>query len=170
LLRLYTPADCDACLAIFDSNTPRFFAPRERPPFAEWLLAPLGRFYVLCDDAGAVVGCGGVVVKPGTTVAYLSWGMVHGSRHGQGLGRELTLERLRVIAAMPEVTAASLDTSQKTVGFYEKLGFKRVTHLPNHYGPGLDRYDLWADVDGAFRARFNPSAGGPPTPPAARPA
>ena len=154
MIRAYTPADRDACLAIFDSNVPKFLAPRERPMFEEWSLAPRGQFFVVCDDSGAVAGCGGVAVKSGTTIATFTWGMIHATRHGQGLGRELTLHRLRLIARMSSVNSAALDTSQETVGFYEKLGFKRVGWIPNHYGPGLDRHDLSADVDDAFRRRF----------------
>ena len=36
-LREYAQADKEACLAIFDSNTPPFFAPHEREQFARLL-------------------------------------------------------------------------------------------------------------------------------------
>ncbi|MDB5218237.1 MAG: family N-acetyltransferase, partial [Myxococcaceae bacterium] len=37
LLRPYEPADRDACLVVFDSNVPAFFAPHEREGFASFL-------------------------------------------------------------------------------------------------------------------------------------
>ena len=43
---------------------------------------------------------------------------------------------------------------QKTERFLEKLGFNRATWKHDHNGSGLDRHDLWAKVDDAFRTRF----------------
>ena len=34
ILRPYTPTDAPACLLLFDSNVPRYFAPHERQDFA----------------------------------------------------------------------------------------------------------------------------------------
>ncbi|WP_383698300.1 hypothetical protein, partial [Streptomyces sp. NPDC057494] len=36
-LRLYRPADASACLSIFDSNVPTYFAPEERSDFGRFL-------------------------------------------------------------------------------------------------------------------------------------
>ena len=141
-VRGYTPADRSACLAVFESNVPRFFVPPERAEFAAFLDGPLpGPYLVVEDDAGVVVGCGGYAVNPGTGVADLCWGMVASDRHGTGLGRLLLdarLERARA-GAVDEI---ALHTSQHTRGFYERRGFRTERVVPDGYAPGLDRCDM----------------------------
>ncbi|MCC6419958.1 MAG: GNAT family N-acetyltransferase [Gemmataceae bacterium] len=147
---LYRPclaADHPACLAIFDSNADRYFGPGDRDAFRAFLDAQPGYFGILCDDDGAVVGCGGFGVRDGGKTAVLTWGMVHRDRHGQGLGRALALARLERIAQLPEVDRIVLNTSNETVGFYRKLGFRVVGVTPDGYGKGLDRYDLERTVE-----------------------
>jgi ubiquinone/menaquinone biosynthesis C-methylase UbiE len=75
LLRNFAPADLSACLAIFDSNVPEFFVPAERAAFASFLAALPGP-YLVVQQAGEVVACGGYAVEPGTATADLCWGMV----------------------------------------------------------------------------------------------
>ena len=144
-VRDYTSDDRDACLAVFDSNVPRFFVPREREEFAAFLDALPGPYFVVEDDTGAVVGCGGYAVEPGTKDAHLCWGIAARGRHGTGLGRLLLdarLERVRADAADGSIEAIALDTSQHTRGFYERRGFRVERVTPDGYAPGLDRCDM----------------------------
>jgi len=152
-LRPYTPADRDACLAIFDSNCPRFVAPVERADFEAFLAAPPGRYGVLCDDSGGIVGCGGVNFDRDGRHAHLTWGLIHGTHHSRGLGRVMTLERLRWIAETPGVERVMMDTSQHTVGFYENLGFRQTRVIENGYAQDLHRHELELVVDDSLRAR-----------------
>lgn len=156
-LEPYRPGDRGALLAIFDANTPRFFAPEERDTFVEFLDRPLGDFRVLRDDTGATIGAGGVMVAEDGT-ASLVWGMIAPPHQGTGFGWWMALERLSWIAAMPEARRVILDTSQETAGFYCRLGFRTVSVQPNGYGPELHRHDLVMDVDAAFRRRFGAGA------------
>lgn len=154
IFRPYTLADREACLAIFDANTPRFFAPHERPDFAAFLDAPPCFYGVLTTESGELVGCGGIGPGRDTRVAVLAWGMLHPDHHGAGLGRRLLLARLARLIDLPDVTGVRMDTSHETVGFFERLGF-RVTHFtPNGYREGLHRYDLELRVDEALRQRL----------------
>lgn len=153
-VRPYVAGDRDACLALFDGNTPRFFGAGERPSFAAFLDRPIGSFLVLCEDDGTVVGCGGIAVRADRRTAYMVWGMIRADRQRVGHGRALALARLRAVAEMPGVDKLALDTSQEAVGFYEKLGFKRVKYTPDYYAPGLHRYDMELWVDEAFRKRM----------------
>jgi GNAT superfamily N-acetyltransferase len=141
-IRDYTPADRAACLALFDSNVPDFFVEEERAGFAEFLDDLPGPYLVIVDEAGAVVGCGGHAVTPGTRCTYLCWGMVRRDLHGTGLGRLLFDARLDAIRADPGVDEVALDTSQHTRGFYEKRGFVTESVLRDGYAPGLDRCDM----------------------------
>jgi ribosomal protein S18 acetylase RimI-like enzyme len=158
-LRAYTPADRTACLAIYDSNRERYFSPHDRGDLEQFLADPPGFFGVLCDGAGKVVACGGIGVRDQGRTAVLTWGMVPADRHGQGLGKALTLARLRMLADFPGVERVVLNTSQEAVGFYLKLGFRVVEHVPNGYRDGLDRYDLELNVDQQGASSWNDAIG-----------
>jgi hypothetical protein len=68
--------------------------------------------------------------------------MIHASHHGQGLGRFLTLARLQKLATLSPAAKVILNTSGETAGFYEKIGFRVVEHIPDGYRPGLDRVQM----------------------------
>jgi len=145
--RRYASPDRPGCLGVFDSNVPRYFTDRERTDFELFLDALPGPYLVLVDEAGAVVACGGYAIRPEAGVADLCWGMVHGQRHGNGLGRILTELRIEEAAADPSVHTLELNTSQLTTGFYERLGFEITKVTPDAYGPGMDRCDMCRLVD-----------------------
>ncbi|MFA6071239.1 MAG: GNAT family N-acetyltransferase, partial [Janthinobacterium sp.] len=118
-VRPYQASDRDACLALFDGNTPRFFDPSERAGFVAWLEASTQPYLVIERD-GNIVACGGHALEAGGTVASLCWGMVAQDVHGQGLGRALTQARLDAIRAMPQVVRVTMNTSQHTQQFYAR--------------------------------------------------
>lgn len=124
---------------MFSSNVPEFFRQEERSGFESFLDALPGPYLVLLDGEGAVVGCGGYALRERSGTADLCWGMVHRERQGEGLGRALTVLRLEGALQDPRVTEVALETSQHTVGFYERLGFRATSVEPDAYAPGLDR-------------------------------
>lgn len=142
--RPYSPADFQACLAIFDGNVPPYFAPYERAEFQEHLenLDASAAPYIVLERAGAVVACGGLSFSKCKKKASLTWGMVERASHGQHLGTFLTQARLALARSIPGLEEVELSTSQHTYGFYEAFGFT-VSHVqPGGYGPGLDRWDM----------------------------
>lgn len=145
LVRDYTPADVDACLRVFDSNVPDFFALSERADYRLFLDGLITPYLVLEDAAGDVAACGGYALNADGTLASLCWGMVRGRDHRKGIGRVLLRERLRRIAADPRVLSIRLDTTQHARGFYEGAGFRVTTLTPDGYAPGFDRYDMRLD-------------------------
>ena len=153
-LRPYTAADRAACLAVFDSNVPASFAPDERAGFAGYLDGASARYLVLAAADGAIVGCGGYGFRADGQTAILRWGMVLAARHRRGLGRQLTLARLRLAAADPAIARVVLYTTGQTAGFYRRLGFRGTAVLADHDGPGLDQHTMVAAVDAAFRRRL----------------
>ncbi|HEX7077760.1 MAG TPA: GNAT family N-acetyltransferase, partial [Candidatus Eisenbacteria bacterium] len=96
-------------------------------------------------------GCGGVMTAREGKTANLVWGMIAPDFQGRGLGRLLTLERLGWVAAMPEVERVVMDTSQKTAGFYMRLGFAVTSKTAGGYGAGLDRIDMELTLDACAR-------------------
>ncbi|MDO7874541.1 GNAT family N-acetyltransferase [Hymenobacter sp. ASUV-10] len=151
-IRPYTPADRAACLAIFESNMPRYFAPDELPGFARWLDAQdagrlayaesLAEPYFVVEVAGQVVACGGLGIYLKQPLLTMAWGMVRNDLHHQGTGRALLQHRLQFAATHHPSYAVVLDTSQHTYPFFEKLGFQVTKVTPDGYGPGLHRYDM----------------------------
>lgn len=142
--RPYALTDQAACLAIFDANTPRFFAPSERPEFASHLQTcggPDSPYLVLIEN-GACLACGGLSRAPSSHSAALDWGMVHPARHGQGIGQLLLDTRLTLARSLPGLTHLTLATSQATSGFYRRAGFAVTGVTKDGLAPGLDRWDM----------------------------
>jgi len=149
-IREYTDEDLEACLAVFDSNVPTYFRIEERTDFEGYLRELPGPYLVAVDARGDVVACGGHARRddpPG--VADRCWGMARRDLHGRGIGRRLTLRRLDAARRDPRVEEVALNTSQRTTGFYERLGFRTVEVERDGYAPGLDRCEMRLSVDGA---------------------
>ncbi|MGE6332882.1 GNAT family N-acetyltransferase [Stenotrophomonas sp. NPDC077659] len=136
-IRPYHRNDMDACLAIFDSNLPTYFALAERPEFEAFLrdLAEAHAYQVIELD-GSTVACGGLS-PPVNGRAGFCWGMVERSRHRQGLGRHLARMRPQHAATDPCVERVALSTSQPTEGFYAALGFCVIQRVTDGHGPGI---------------------------------
>lgn len=116
-IRVYTAADRDACLEIFDSNTPGL---TERDQFVQFLDDP-GSFFV-AEHNGQIVGCGGYAIQGGA--ARLHWGLVHRAFQRQGLGRFLLFYRLREITRNAAVQMVGLTAPRPAVPFFLSQGFR----------------------------------------------
>jgi predicted N-acetyltransferase YhbS len=143
-LRAFQDSDIGACLSLFDSNVPTFFAPQERAEFDQFLreLPSVADFFVIELGQGEIAACGGLEYVAERGIACLCWGMVRRDLHGRGLGKLLTQHRLDAARRKSEITRVAIDTSQHTAPFYEKFGFAIRTVSPDGYGPGLDRHDM----------------------------
>jgi len=136
VVRTFTRADFDACLRVFESNLPKYFAESERAEFVDFLGAhPCD--YLVVELNGAVRACGGSNVKDG--IGRLCWGMVEQSHHRAALGSALLVHRLnRLFLRVPDLQQIQLDTSQHSAGFFERFGFRVQATVPNGFGEGLD--------------------------------
>lgn len=144
LVRAYTSSDRSGCITLFDSNVPHFFAETERNGFVEFLDHQAAAWsYQVIERNSCVVACGGHALEPDGVTASLCWGMVERELQGSGLGSLLTVRRSQIIGAIPGVSRVRLDTSQHTRGFYERFGFSAEAIVPDGYGPGLDRWDMF---------------------------
>ena len=139
-IRAYAPSDRNACLTIFRSNLPKYFAPEELPLFTSWLDKPGLEDYFVLEVEGEVIGCGGFYALPDLQQAILAWGMIHSAYHGQGYGRQLTDYRLERMRERYPSYRLCLSTSQHTFGFYEKQGYVVREVIKDGFGEGLDKY------------------------------
>lgn len=138
IIREYTLRDKAACLTLFDSNVPQYFMSQERDEFIEWLdKTDRAPYYVLIEN-NKIVACGGIYVDSDKQIVGLAWGMVHGSRHKQGLGKALTVHRLEIMSQQFPDLDQHLETSQLTEAFYLKFGFETIEQIKDGFGPGLD--------------------------------
>ncbi len=143
LFRVYQSTDTVACLELFDSNTPAFFAPSEREEFVAYL-AEAPHYFVLVHNQ-RIVGCGGLEeIRDRTWV--LCWGMVDRNLHRQGLGKALLLGRLDWIRQQPNASVVHLDTTQFSRGFFERFGFVATSITANGYAEGFDRVDMTLEL------------------------
>lgn len=145
--RPYQASDKEACLKIFDSNTPQYFLSNEREIFSQYLEKHAEGYLVMEDAPGHIIGCGGYVIGLDGGASSLCWGMVHKDRHGKGLGKALLTDRLKALAQIPKMKLIRMDTSQKSVEFFMKWGFKTYRITQNHYGPGLHRHEMYLILD-----------------------
>ena len=146
--RPFISEDRPACLSIFDSNVPPFFAPEERVEFCDHLenLDAIKTPYIVLVRGDVVVACGGLTVDMKCQKALMVWGMVKRELHGFRLGSILTQARLTLASSIPDLTKIELSTSQHTNGFYERFGFVLSKITPNGFGPGLDRLDMTLEL------------------------
>jgi RimJ/RimL family protein N-acetyltransferase len=142
--RLFRPEDFVACLAIFDSNVPKFFAAQERAEFIHHLqnMTVVDYPYIVLTRGGKIVACGGLTLDRASRQAGLAWGMVDRPLHGQGLGTELTQIRLDFARGLSGFDRLILETSQHTQGFYEGFGFIVLEIVPDGFAAGLDRVEM----------------------------
>lgn len=140
-IRPYVARDREGCLALLRSNVPEHFSPAEEAELDTFLRHLPGPYFVVEDDAGALLACGGFAVETSEpSVGALCWGIVHPRHQRRGLGTALTRHRLE--AAPPSVKLVRIRTSQKVRGFYEKLGFVATRVTKDGLGPGLDEVQM----------------------------
>lgn len=140
--RPYCRSDVTACLSIFDSNVPTYFAPEERSDFERFLREQaMDCAFLVIERDGSLVACGGLS-RRGDGSAGFCWGMVKRALHRQGLGRELALARLRQAETDPAINRITLSTSQHTQGFYAGLGFQVTRVVPDGHGAGIDAVEM----------------------------
>jgi ribosomal protein S18 acetylase RimI-like enzyme len=145
--RAYRPADKEACLKIFDSNTPQTFLANERDIFAKYLDNHSDGYLVVETADLTVIACGGHVIGLDGGAASLCWGMVDKEWHGKGLGKFLLTNRLVTLAQIPKMKLIRLDAGQRSVEFFMKWGFKTYRITQNHYGPGFHRHEMYLILD-----------------------
>lgn len=153
-LRDYQTDDQESCLALFDSNVPQFFAPHERAEFAEFLATSMDPYFVVTDDQGQIIGCGGYYLNWERAAAGLTWGMVSNHLHRQGAGRFLLLARLRRISQEPAISSVFINTSQHSQGFFAKVGFVVESIVENGFAPGLHEYKMNLPLSPETRQRL----------------
>jgi [ribosomal protein S18]-alanine N-acetyltransferase len=151
-IRQYEINDRKQCLELFKSNTPLFFDPTELPDFEIWLNGQdEGRlaykqteveYFFVAELDNRIVACGGYYIPRAERRANMVWGMVHNEEHRKGVGSKLMEFRIQQIQAFYPNNLISLDTTQHSFQFFEKIGFIITKITNDYYAKGLHRYDM----------------------------
>jgi tetratricopeptide (TPR) repeat protein len=151
IVRDYTRNDRAACLALFDCNVPPFYSPTDRPEYERYLDNMPGP-YVVIEDEGVVVACGGFARSSDEANGVsLTWGMVARDRQKSGFGQLLLLERLRRIARSDREPLVVNNTNQRAAGFFERFGFKTVKIVKDYTAPGFDLHKMHMPLEAVRR-------------------
>ena len=138
-IRRYAETDRDRMLAIFDANTPAFFAVNERADFMRYLDGNAGLYMVV--ERGADLAAGFAVAPGAAGRAHLNWILVDPAMQGGGIG-------VAMMAAAKEralgLDAALLDiaASQHSAPFFTRFGARELGRIDNGWGPGMHRVDM----------------------------
>ncbi len=124
--RSYSPNNRNGCRAVFDSNSPAFFAAAEREEFLEFIDDTSNAYWVL-EDGRQIIGCGGYGFRDRGDTADLRWGIMASDQHGKRLGEYLMTARLIEVLNNHEIQAFRVATSQHIEAFFEKYGFTTDT-------------------------------------------
>jgi ribosomal protein S18 acetylase RimI-like enzyme len=158
ILRDYKVSDKEQCIAVFQSNWPKFFDTSELAMFIKWLdhqadqnveyASPTysnsekDAYYVIEERRKGIVACGGFYIVKDLKEARLVWGMVHADFHNSGYGTALYNHRKEMIRRNWPGHQITLGTSQHTYPFYSKMGMRVIAFIKQGYGADLDRYDM----------------------------
>lgn len=137
----YQPDLLSKCMSLIKSNQGHYFTSDEVTDYQQFLqsLKATDHYYVVLDE-NDVVAAGGIAEH--NQLVRMTWGMVQGERHGQKIGSFLLQQRLNNITDLYPGLTIAMDTSQHTVGFYRRFGFRTLTREMNGYGEGLDKIEL----------------------------
>ncbi|MDF2385561.1 GNAT family N-acetyltransferase [Nostoc ellipsosporum NOK] len=142
-IRAFGEADLSACLALFDANCPRFFAPNERAEFIGYLRAHAGE-YRLCERDGRVVAAFGVALHGAR--ARLNWIMVDPAAQRSGAGGAMIAATMAAARAggahMIDIAASHLSEP-----FFARHGARSRSRIADGWGPGMHRVDMELSLD-----------------------
>ena len=137
--RSYQLQDKQACLKIFDENSPKFFAANEYSDYADFLdTNPIG--YEVCILDNSIVGAFGLI---GVTSVYksINWIMISPNSHGLGVG-SLFMKRAISLANDHKLNHIKIAASHLSAPFFAKYGAISIGEIENGWGPNMHRVDM----------------------------
>ena len=141
MIRHYTPEDQAALLRLIILNTPMYFTAAELKDYEAYLSHEIEDYFVF-EQAGSVIGAGGINYFNDQRMARLSWDVVHPDHQKKGVGSQITRHRLNHIRKNPAVDTVMVRTSQLVFKFYEKFGFVLANTSKDYWGKGFDLYEM----------------------------
>ena len=130
----------DDCLALFDLNCPKYFAPNERADYEAYLKTTDDNYKVTYshDELAAAFGMG---INEQNNHAYITWIMVSPNTHGQGVGAQMMNTAID-FAKSKNAVVIDIAASHLSAPFFAKFGAKTVQTTKNGWGEGMHRVDM----------------------------
>ncbi len=141
MIRPYMHADQPQVIRLLRLNTPQYFAETEEADLLDYLDRHLEDYFVV-EEAGQIVGAGGINYFPEAQLARISWDIVHPDFQGKGIGSALLRHRLNLLKKDPAIRQVIVRTSQHVHTFYEKNGFTLEKTAADFWAPGFDLYQM----------------------------
>jgi ribosomal protein S18 acetylase RimI-like enzyme len=139
-IREFEPDDLEACVEIHRSNQPDFVEPAALDSFVTFLRGATSYFLVI-EDNGDVIACGGLELVGDPDSATLVHSMVHREYQRRGFGSALLAAQLSLLEHEERPMDLWTRAGNETAGFYERLGFE--SHLTDQ----TDSQLLWLSID-----------------------
>lgn len=141
MIRPYTPADKAQLLHLLRLNIPAYFAPEEESDFAGYLAKEVEDYFVV-EEAGELIGAGGINYFPEKGTARISWDVVHPNHQGKGIGSRLLQHRINILKGKLDIHTAIVRTTQLVYKFYERQGFTLEKTERDFWAKDFDLYQL----------------------------
>ena len=141
MIRPFQTSDIPALLALLNLNIPSYFDPSEAADYEEYLSTEVEDYFVV-EEAGKLIGAGGVNYFWEIHEARISWDIIHPEHQGRGLGKELTNFRIKHIKLQAEINTICVRTSQLAYKFYEKVGFQLEKIENDFWAKGFHLYQM----------------------------
>jgi hypothetical protein len=134
--RLFQPADTNDCLNLYRENRKQGFVPGQYEDEFERNIQDPKVLTLICEQDRAIVACGSITYGEDYSSAFLSFGLVHPSRHRQRIGSTLLIARMSLITVDPaELCDVCLTATTNSVGFYGKVvGFGEYSRNYDAFG------------------------------------
>lgn len=141
-IRKYAAHDKGRVIDLLRLNTPIYFHPSEEEDFITYLEQD-SRYYFVVEDGNRLIGSGGFNLGFGNGKAVrISWDLINPDFQGKGIGKMLTLYRIRELRKVAAIEEVEVRTSQLVYPFYEKMGFHLQRVEKDYWAPGFDLYQM----------------------------
>lgn len=137
--RPYLSTDRESCLALFDANTPKFFALNERLDYSQFLdFNPTE--YEVCLSKKSIIGAFGLI---GEEPQYknLNWILISPKFQGAGVG-SILINRAISIAHKEKLEHIKIAASHLSAPFFAKYGAQYILEIKDGWGIGMHRIDM----------------------------
>ena len=139
MIRNYTKKDKSTLIELLRQNTPEYFDPSEERDFIQYLDHEVEDYFVY-EEHSKIIGAGGINYFIEEKSARISWDIVDSKSQGRGVGKKLTLHRIKHLMRNPKIDIISVRTSQHAYKFYEKMGFELVKITNDYWAKNFDLY------------------------------
>lgn len=146
MIRSYTSEDKKELIDLLRLNTPQYFDESEESDFIEYLDNHVENYFVV-EDNKKIIGSGGINYFADSTLARISWDIIHPGFQGKGIGKKLILYRINQIKKNPTVSLISVRTTQLVYKFYQKIEFELEKTEKDFWAKGFDLYQMTLELN-----------------------